>query len=196
MVNLKNLFLDGYGDSLGRIVDMNYLFESPMRLKAYSQDEFSNSSNNVMFTRKVKEKVKSEKKYRNYDYYSYKMGDTYYDLFVEGEFTVCFFSYQINTNNIMVGKKVWQDGIKIGLAREIIFDFYLPQFNGIISDTSLSELGGSYWKKLAAEAKRKGYKTYVVFKDDKRIEINDPEEMEKYYGYNEKLSRCRFLILK
>src|ERR1035437_6675485 len=122
MINLKNIFLDGYGDSFGKYIDVEYLFESPMRLKTYNQEEFQNSGNNWRFTNKIKEKVKCEKKYGNYEYYSYKMGETYYDLFVEGELTICFFSYQIDSHNIMAEEKVWQYGTKIGLAREILFD--------------------------------------------------------------------------
>jgi hypothetical protein len=187
MIKLKNLVR-------GNFPDMDSLFESPMKLNSYDPQQFSSNVENFKFTKKVIELAETHQKYGVYDYYSYKVGINYYDVFVEGEFTVAFFSYTLD-KNYFVEKNVWQEGTKIGMCREILFNFYLPKYDGIISDGLHSELGGKYWKKLVKDAKSKGYKTYVISDSGTKIEI-EVEDMDKYYGDDTKSLSYRFLISK
>jgi hypothetical protein len=81
-----------------------------------------------------------------------------------------------------------------GLCRNILFNYYLKKYNRIISDGSHNELGGKYWKKLFEEAKKMGYKTYILnIKDESKF---DSTEIDKYYGNTSKFLDYRLVIEK
>jgi len=48
-----------------------------------------------------------------------------------------------------------------GLARQIIFEYFLKKYNFILCGESHTEQGKQFWIKLISEAEKEGYKTFL-----------------------------------
>jgi len=175
MIKLKEI-LEYCPDSVG-------LFsETPMRIASWTPDILNKLSGNYTFTIGLKEKATHVGMFDNkYDIYSYPNSKEIIDCFVDGDYTVAYFQYFINNNFIEVNR-VWQDSLHIGLNRKIIFNYYLTKYNGFITDNVHTELGEKSIKKLLRQAKEDGYKIFALKKDKERIEINNLDDLDKYYS--------------
>lgn len=171
------------------------IVESPMKISKLNLPQLEDNANNYAFTNAIKIRIGNvpANKFESYDVYSYKVGNTNYDLFVDGAYTVAFFSYSVQ-GPIMLEKQVWQDGLNLGLCRKIIFNYYLEKYDEIISDGQHTELGEKYWKKLLVEAGRLGFRVKLVV--DGRHEAIDFEKLDDYFSNSPKFSGIRFSIRK
>jgi hypothetical protein len=166
-----------------------------MRIGLWDPEKLGNSVNNIAFTRRIIEQSPVPENYKDFLVYECKIKNSNLIIFVKGEMTQAFFAYSIDKNNNFVEEKVWQDMLSLGVCRDILFNYFLSKFNGIISDSAHSQLGERYWIKLVDAAISKGYNVYVIFDDNKpTIKLNSSKDMAKFYG---PISiHSRFLITK
>lgn len=178
--------------------EMNYLFESPLRIGSWDVDNLATTANNLAFTRQIMDKCPNPATYKSLNIYEYTVGNINYAIFVKNDFTQAFFSYHVDKDNNFVEDKVWQEFTSLGLCRDILFDYYLNRFNGIISDATHSELGERYWKKIVDISIKNGYKAYAIFDNSNRppTELTTVDDMDKYYGFGSVALNTRFLIKK
>jgi len=193
MVKLTELFGEPWHIQTNEI---NYLFESPLRIGKWDIDNLSTNVNNLAFTRQVMDRCPNPSTYKNFDIYEYKVGNINYAIFVKNNFTQAFFSYHIDKDNNFVEEKVWQEFTSLGLCRDILLNYYLNKFDGIISDATHSELGEKYWKKIADESIKNGHRAYAMFDNQSPVELISSSDMDKYYGSGSVALNTRFLIKK
>jgi hypothetical protein len=68
-------------------------------------------------------------------------------------------------------------------------------FDGILSSDSHTELGQKYWDKLLKQALNKGFKIFMVNKDEK-IQLDNNFDINNYYSNSIKSMDYKFLIEK
>ena len=83
------------------------------------------------------------------------------DVFLYDKLMMLYVQYYITGNDINI-KAEWQRLDQVGMARKAMFDFYLKNFNAIISDGTQTDLGGQYWIKMMDEAPNLGFKISVL----------------------------------
>lgn len=174
-----------------------YLIESPQRSSEIDISDFSDIINNHAFVEIIKKKCKNKEsgKYEGYSIYSVFEGGYYYDSFVYKQHHLsAFFQYKVNGKR-MEGNKVWQDELKIGFCRKIIFNHYLKKFDQILSDGLVTELGQSCWEKLIEEALKKNLKVFAVTKSetDRLLSV---EDSLMYFGNSSEYREVKILISK
>ena len=179
MIKLREI-IESINEPL-RVAEIDILFESPMRIGLWDPEKLGNSVNNIAFTRRIIEQSPVPENYKDFLVYECKIKNSNLIIFVK--------------NNNFVEEKVWQDMLSLGVCRDILFNYFLSKFNGIISDSAHSQLGERYWIKLVDAAISKGYNVYVIFDDNKpTIKLNSSKDMAKFYG---PISiHSRFLITK
>jgi len=198
MIKLKELVDNNVFSPLCPTEEVGLIFESPVRIKSWVDNNLHSIGKNLAFTKIIKEKYKAVDTFDGYEIYKNALGKVNYDYFIVGDYIKAMFVYaEHNDGKIFIEEKVWQDGLNIGLCRKIVFDYYLKKYDAIISDQSHSDLGESYWKHLVKDAKTKGYKTSVLnTKTNTKVEIN-VEDMDQYWSENEKTHFIyRFVIEK
>lgn len=197
MINLKELMEEGAFSPLSPTEQVKILFESPVKIKSWVDDNLHSIGKNLAFTKIVKQKCKIVGKFDNYEIYKNTLGMVNYDYFTEGEYIKAMFIYIERTHGkFMVGEKVWQDGLRLGLCREIMFDYYLQKYDAVISDQNHSDLGENYWKQLVKDAKAKGFKTFVLNTETNEKTEIDVKDMDQYWSENETYFIYRFMIGK
>ena len=174
------------------IEETRSLFESPMRISKLDMDLLDDHHKNFAYTKISKEKTKKVDKYEKYDIYQFITRNTIHDIFIYGDFTVAFFSYNVKDEHL-VEEKVWQDHLHFGLCRDILFNYYLKKFNGIISDGLHTEFGERYWDKLLTQANKSGYETYVLKNEIDKIPL-DLDDIHKYFTDGTEGLKYRFVI--
>jgi hypothetical protein len=92
-----------------------------------------------------------------------------------------YFNYEIDTDDFIREKKIWQNHLNLGLFREVMFGYYLKKHKGIISDIIHSPNGEKYWKKILKQSIDRGFKVYVLKKDKEKTPINDINDIDKYF---------------
>jgi hypothetical protein len=167
--------------------EIKILLESPMRIGSWDSNKLDNINDNYAICSTFKEKGINIGKYKEYDIFQYEKGNEIADIFTMDDFVSAYFNYEVR-NNVMIEKRVWQDDLHIGLCRNIIFDYYLKKFNGMISDGLHSPLGEKYWKKLLKQAKDDGYEIFSI-----NISDNNAIKLE-FYGGTTSSENYRFLI--
>jgi len=171
--------------------EVKILFEFPVKIPSWTDKNLDTSITNLQFTKTVVEKGKFIEEFQNYKLYRYSSGKSTFDCFIEGEFTIAFFSY-IKNGKQMEEQKVWQYPTKIGLCREILFNLYFKEFDSVISDMVHSDLGGKYWEKNLEEAEKRGYKCHIYDTKTGTKHPLDKSKMDDYY----KSPNIRLLIEK
>ena len=94
------------------------------------------------------------------------------------------FIYKVINNEIsMTG--IWQNKLQTGLARYIVFNYYLTRFNAIISDYQHTPQGEKYWKQLINDALCKNYKVYIIRGNNESVyDLNDTDLWGSSVEYN------------
>lgn len=139
MIKLKSL-IEIIQDTMD---ETNLLFEFPMRIGPMDMSMLDDHHKNFGYTKIIKEKSKLADKFEKYEVYRFNSKDTTNDI------TVAYFNYTIK-NKDFYENKIWQDQLNMGLCRKILFEFYLKNFDRIISDGLHTELGEKYWKSPTA----------------------------------------------
>ena len=110
--------------------------------------------------------------------------------------TGVMFIYQVK-KNVMWERVIWQHTLNYGMCREILFNYYLEKYNGIISDELHSADAEKCWKKMFQTASDKGYKLFVVDEKEHKFEPIDVENMERFYSVlPSKMNQYKFAIVK
>jgi len=189
---------------LKELLDINYpsvdLFsESPLRIKSWKPDFFDSPAGNYTFTIGVKEKAKQIGLFGGFEIYEYKSGTYIINCFVttnDSGFTVAFIQYKDigKTCDIL---RVWQDAINVGLIRQIILNYYLKgKYSVVLTDNRHTELGEKCVYKLLNQAKKLGYKIFVLDNDKEKIYVDDLSLLDKYYSVGTTGLRYKFGIEK
>ena len=122
MIKLKDIIFP----SISPTNEVIKLFESPVRIPQWVDDNLSNIGKNLAFTKKIRKDYKKIDNFKQFEIYKNTLGKFNYDYFIDGEYIKAFFAYQeYNNGKSFVEEKVWLDGFNIGLCREIVFDYYL-----------------------------------------------------------------------
>lgn len=183
---LKELCEDVYAN------EYDIIIESPMKIGSWNASQLDTNIENYKFTKSVKDKAKSPKdKFGGLDVYSYQVNGRNYDLFVGGDLSYAFFSYKLN-GKTMTEEKVWQDVISLGLCRKIILNYYIKQYEEIISDAMHTEFGERYWKKLLTEAKKMGLTVSLCVEGE--YHNLDVDHLDQYFSESPKFMGIRFSI--
>jgi hypothetical protein len=188
MIKLKDLLESVHKDVVS-------IFESPMRLNnPWDAEQLNSLGKNNSFTIGIKEKATLIGNFDNYELYKYNSGNYIINVLVLKNLTIAFVQYKIK-NNIVEIERVWQDATYTGLVRKFIFEYLLKMFDGILSSDSHTELGQKYWDKLLKQALNKGFKIFVVNKDEK-IQLDNNFDINNYYSNSIKSMDYKFLIEK
>jgi hypothetical protein len=185
---------------LKELLDINYdsvsLFsESPIKISQWNTDLLDPLGKNYLFTIAVKEKGKYIEKFDSLDLYRYISGDYIIDCFISGDYTVSFFQYKIDGKTCFL-HRVWQDSTHFGLSRKIIFDYYLKEYDSILTDDAHTEFGEKSIKKLLNHALSLNFKVYVLKDDRDKIYLTDLSNIDNYYSYGVEGLRYMFGIEK
>jgi hypothetical protein len=194
MIKLKDIIFP----SISPTNEVIKLFESPVRIPQWVDDNLSNIGKNLAFTKKIRKDYKKIDNFKQFEIYKNTLGKFNYDYFIDGEYIKAFFAYQDQNNGkSFIEEKVWQDGLNIGLCREIVFDYYLKKYDRLISDMTHSDLGEKYWLRLVKESLAQGYKTFVLnTKTNEKIPVG-VDDMKNYWSDNEETHFIyRFVIEK
>lgn len=107
-----------------------------------------------------------------------------YDAFLgEGPKIHAYFSYTLK-NNIMEINYVWQNFLRLGCCRELIFKFYLDHYGGVLSSNFHNERGKRFWEKLLIEAIDKKYRVSVENKYNNTSNIiTHMSDFNSYYSW-------------
>jgi len=192
MIKLKSI--------LESINELNDLFESPMKGAPINTNVFDDHDKNLSYVLAAKKHAKLVDKYKDYDIYRFtptNAKNDINDVFIYGDFVSAYFNYSIFNNNYILEKKIWQDHIQLGLFRDIIFNYYLNKYKGVISDVIHSPSGEKYWKKILKQAKDSGnYEIYVLRNEKDKIPLNDLNDVDKYFTHAPDGLKNRFVIEK
>lgn len=193
MIKLKDLIFS----ELSPTNEVINLFESPVRIPQWVDGNLSNIGKNIAFTKKIRNDYKKTDNFKQFEIYKNSLGKFNYDYFIDGEYVKAFFAYEEqNSGKSFIEEKVWQDGLNIGLCREVVFDYYLKKYDRIVSDMTHSDLVEKYWLRLVKESIAKGYKTFVLnTKTNEKIAIG-VDDMKQYWSENEENFIYRFVIEK
>jgi hypothetical protein len=195
-----NDILDGlppYSERLNYITETtnSILFEFPLKVPHMKFDMEDNGLNYNITTR-MKEVGKNIGNYKDYDIYQLEEGGYFKDTFINGDMTGVMFIYQLK-KNVMWERVIWQHTLNYGMCREILFNYYLEKYNGIISDELHSAAAEKCWKKMFRTALDKGYKLFVVDEKEHKFEPVTVENMDDYYSLlSGKANQFKFAIVK
>jgi hypothetical protein len=158
--------------------------ETPIRVGKINMDILDDTGKNYNYVLKVKQFGKLIGKYGKYEIYQFTPTndkENLNDIFVDGDLAYAYFNYRLTKNGFIEEKRIWQDRLNFGLFREIMFNYYLNKFKGVISDTAHSPNGERYWKKILMKAKNEGFKVYVLKNDVEKIPLDDINLIDKYF---------------
>jgi hypothetical protein len=75
-------------------------------------------------------------------------------------------------------------------------EYYLKRYKGVLTDDVHTELGEKSVKKLLKQAKDIGYKICVLKDNKETIEIDNLNDVDKYYSSGVSGLKYKFLIIK
>lgn len=171
-----------------------YLKESPMRLGLSYADILDNDGLNqeqAIETQKTQQKIEDINFYNiELSIYRDKNDNKVYDSFINKTPLIkCLYIYSINNNEMQI-LSVWNHKMSRGLAFRLLFEYYLPKYKAIISDTKHTTQGERFWKRIIEKGEKEGYKIKGLVQG-KEVDINDIEEywgnIPKYYDYQLKI---------
>ena len=199
MIKLKKLLEDEDPFKFKLLIESmtkySSLLESPMRIPNWNAKKLYDRTENYAMCKTIRTNGKLVGRYEDYDIYQYIVDDDITDIFTDDGFIKAFFVYEIK-HNVMVEKKVWQDNACFGLCRDAIFHYYLPKFEGVISDGLHSQYGERYWNKLLKQASETGYKIYAVDLTTDRSVVLNLNDIDKFYSGGMDSMNYKFLISK
>lgn len=174
-------------DILSEVIDYEFmhcinnesLTESPVRVNSIPTELFDSNLSNYEYTKYIMENGKLVGNYKDYKIYQLVNNNEIIDIFVYSGMSYIYFKYKLN-NNIIQEITIWQNPITLGLFREIMFNYYLDKFDGIISDDVHSIRGENYWKKILNKAKESGFKISVLKNNSVKIPISNINDLDKY----------------
>ena len=192
--NLLNGFHKSYKSHEEKEAEIKMLFESPMKISGLNFD-VNDSSYNYALCKKIKNDGKYLGKYKAYEIYEIETNGEVTNIFVSGDLIMVMFVFEIK-NNVMVEKVVWQHVTNYGACRDILFNYYLDRYDGVISDELHTPSGEKYWKKMLEYAIKHGYNIYAI-----NIKTNESQplklaDIDKFYGYTTESTNFRFLITR
>jgi hypothetical protein len=83
-----------------------------------------------------------------------------------------------------------------GMAREIYVGYLLNKFSFILSDTTMTDQGFGFWKKLWKEYKS-NFKFYIYdMKNKTKVWIKDGSQMDEVFGPEKDKHDFKFVIVK
>ena len=172
-----------YINSKNSLFEVCNLLESPIRVGMINMSIFDDIKSNHDYVLRVKQFGKLVGHYEKYDIYQFTPANdtsSLNDVFVYNDAAYIFFNYEL-INGFVQEKKMWQDRFSLGLFREIMFNYYLDKFKGVISDVAHSPKGEKYWKTILTKAKTEGFKIYVLKNNTEKISLDDLNNIEKYF---------------
>jgi hypothetical protein len=172
-----------YINSKNSLFEVCNLLEFPVRVDTINMSIFDDIKSNHDYVLRVKKFGKLVGHYEKYDIYQFTPindSSALNDVFVYKDMAYIFFNYEL-VNGFVQEKKIWQDRFSLGLFREIMFNYYLDKFKGIISDVAHSPRGEKYWKTILTKAKSEGFKVYVLKNDSEKIPLDDINHIDKYF---------------
>jgi hypothetical protein len=155
------------------------LTESPVRVNSIPTELFDSNLSNYEYTKYIMENGKLVGNYKDYKIYQLVNNNEIIDIFVYSGMSYIYFKYKLN-NNIIQEITIWQNQFSLGLFREVMFNYYLDKFDGIISDDVHSIRGENYWKKILNKAKESGFKISVLKNNSVKIPIANINDLDKY----------------
>jgi hypothetical protein len=186
MIKLNNIIKEiiDYEFDLHLNNEIYNVLESPARIGKINMDILDNTNTNYEYSLKAKQYGKSVGSYKEYEIYQFfpvNKPDDLHDVFIHNDLTYVYFNYIVDSNSFILEKKIWQNHLSMGLFREIVFNYYLTKFKGVISDELHSPSGEKYWGKLLKKAKENGYGIYVLSNNTEKTQIENPDDISKYF---------------
>ncbi len=159
------------------------LLEFPVKVGTINMSIFDDIKLNYDYVLNVKKFGKLVDHYGKYQVYQFTPindSSSFNDVFVYEDMAYAFFNYTL-IEGFVQEKKIWQNRFNLGLFREIMFNYYLNKFNGVISDVAHSPKGENYWKRILTKAKNEGFDIYGLKNDVEKIPLNDINDIDKYF---------------
>ena len=189
MIQLRKLLseiisdeFDNYYNNLSKREEIYCLTESPAIVNKINMNIFDDNASNYDYTQKTKQYGQIVDVYKEYTIYRFTPTNdknNINDVFVSNDLAYVYFNYTLK-DGFIYEKKIWQDRYNFGLFRDIMFNYYLKKYKGIVSDSILSIKGENYWKKILKFAKTQGFKTYVLKNDTDIIPLNNLDDISMY----------------
>ncbi len=185
-------FLDYY-DRHERILN-----ESPVRLGRHYGEELDDNWFNVETAKETLqdpsfEKVLSKKVF-NVDLNLFREDhgeDKFQDYWMTDQpFISCYFLFK-KTGKGLQTFGVWNHKTFKGTAKDLIFSYYLKNFDFVISDNKHSNQGEAYWKKIVKIAQTNGNAVKVVTRDGIERNLTD---LDNLWGSSEEFSNFRIKV--
>lgn len=123
----------------------------------------------------------------------FQQGSQYFCLDSRLKRVTYYMKYEVK-NNGKLGQFVWQslvwsDPIASyisGIPKKMFFDYLLPKFGTVITDSQQTWDGKRFWKLRITEAFEKGLNVYFCnFANHEIIKINDADDFRKYESLKE-----------
>jgi len=156
------------------------LNESPVRLGRHLGEDLDNNWFNVETAKETLEdssivKVLSKKvfdvnltlcrdSYEENKFQDYWMTDQ--------PFISCYFIFEKDEKGLQ-SLGAWNHRTFKGTARDLIFSYYLKEFDFVISDNKHFDQGEAYWKKMIKMAQTNGNAIRVITRDGTESELKD-----------------------
>lgn len=176
------------------------LNESPVRLGRHYGEELDDNWFNVETAKETlhdlsSEKVLSRKVFNvNLNLFrdSYEE-DKFQDYWITDQpFISCYFLFK-KTGKGLQSLGVWNHKTFKGTAKDLIFSYYLENFDFVISDNKHSDQGEAYWKNIVKIAETNGNAVRVVTRDGFESELKD---LDNLWGSSEEFSNFRIKVFK
>ncbi len=117
----------------------------------------------------------------------------HHDYFIDKQPLIrAYFLYQVDENNNMIMEGVWNHKTASGLARLLFFQYYLPQYHSITSDSKQTTQGEKFWLKLIKTAKVQNKRVTVLTGKGEY----DVDDAQKYWGNAEEFFNYRLRIYR
>lgn len=173
------------------------LKESPMRLGMSSEDILDNEALNQQEAFELIEGGKPVDHILLKDTVDLNLYRTEFestiDYFInKTPLITCYFIYKVLDNDMQMSG-VWNRKMSKGTAFHLFFDYYLPKYNSITSDSKHTNQGENFWKRLIKEAEKRSNKVKAVISNNKEVDIDDVEQFwgrtPEFYNYKLRIYR-------
>ena len=176
------------------------LNESPVRLGRHYGEELDNNWFNVETAKETLQDLSSEKvlsrKVFNINLKLFRDSyeeDKFQDYWITDQpFISCYFLFK-KTGKGLQSLGVWNHKTFKGTAKDLIFSYYLENFDFVISDNKHSDQGETYWKNIVKIAETNGNAVRVVTRDGFESELKD---LDNLWGSSEEFSNFRIKVFK
>ena len=176
------------------------LNESPVRLGRQYSEELDNNWFNVETAKETLEDSSFEK-VLSQEVFDINLNlfrdvyeeDKFQDYWMTDQpFISCYFLFKKSGKGLQT-LGVWNHKSFKGTAKDLIFSYYLQNFDFIISDNKHSDQGESYWKKIVKIAQNNGNVVKVVTRDGIESDLKD---LDNLWGSSEEFSNFRIKVFK